>query len=98
MVSHTRRQWNTEEPFEGVIAEYSAIGEMYGLQVQVQVSGLIVGTVWKTIPATYWEPADVDCIHEQEFTNVDEAMVALEKYDDDAVAEEIRYDRMMSEH
>jgi hypothetical protein len=97
-MKYTKKQWGTREPFEGVIAEYFAIGDLFGLEVQVQTSGLIVGTVWKTIPATYWEPADVDCIHEQEFTNVDEAMVALEKYDDDAVAEEIRYDRMMSEY
>ena len=95
-MNYAKRQWSTDEPFEGVIAAYSAIGEMYGLEVQVQVSGLIVASVWKTVPATYEEPADVKYIYEKEFGNVDEAMVALEKYDDEAVADEQRYDKMMS--
>jgi hypothetical protein len=98
MMNYTKRQWSTDETFEGVIAAYSAVGEMYGLEVQVQVSGLIVASAWKTVPATYWEPADAEYIYEKEFGSVDEAMVALEKYDDEAVAEEQRYDKMMAEH
>jgi hypothetical protein len=81
--------WTKLEPFDDVIEHWHAEGEMFALEVQEQYGDVVVGTVWKRIPATFWEPEDVACVHEQTYESVNEAKFLLEKFDDDA-ADDLR--------
>lgn len=82
--------WEELESFPGVEQHWHAEGEMYNLEVQVQDDDTVVGTVWKRIPATFWEPEDVVCIHEQTYESANEAKFLLEKFDGDAADAERR--------
>jgi hypothetical protein len=67
-------------------------GEIYQLEIQAQEDGTVVGSVWTEIPATFWEPAEMDCIIELEYKSVDAARDALERVDREAAEEEARWD------
>jgi hypothetical protein len=84
-----RLDWEQLEAFEDVTAHWHARGEMFDLEVQEQYPDTVIGTVWKRIPATFWEPEDTVCIHEQTYESVNEAKFLLEKFDDDA-ADDLR--------
>ncbi len=91
-------KWVELDPFPGVPEHWQAWGDMYGLEVQVQDDDTVVGTVWKRIPPTFWEPEDVICIHEQTYESANEAKFLLEKLDaDDAQAEREADDRLAEE-
>jgi hypothetical protein len=79
------KQWTAGEVFEGVTEVWTAEGSVYGLEVQKQSEGNVVGTVWRTIHATYEEPADVECVLEKEYATIGEATRDLEKIDEDEV-------------
>jgi hypothetical protein len=81
-------EWTAGDAFEGVEEVWVADGDMFGLEVQAQDDGSVVGTLWKRIPATFWEPEDVMCAHEQNYGSVDEAKFLLEKIDSDELEAE----------
>lgn len=84
-----RLDWLQREVFEGVTEVWTAEGDMFLLEVQEHADDTVVGTVWRTIPATFWEPSDMVCIHEQTYESVNEAKFLLEKLD----ADELRAER-----
>lgn len=77
--------WKTGESFEGVTEVWIADGGMFGLEIQRQTDDTVVATAWRTIPATYWEPQDVECVFEKEYATIGEATRELEKFDAAAV-------------
>lgn len=86
---HTwRLTWTQREIFEGVTQVWTAEGDMYALEVQEQDDDTVVGTVWRRIPATFWEPEDVACVLEQTYESVNEAKFLLEKLDADELQAE----------
>lgn len=87
---HTwKLNWTQREVFEGVTQVWTAEGDVFDLEVQEQDDDTVVGTVWKRIPATFWEPEDVTCVLEQTYESVNEAKFLLEKLD----ADELRLER-----
>lgn len=95
---HTwRLDWKQRETFKGVTQVWTADGDMFGLEVQEQDDDTVVGTVWKRIPATFWEPEDVTCIHEQIYESVNEAKFLLEKLDADELAAELENEARLEE-
>jgi hypothetical protein len=83
----TRLNWVEQELFEGVVKVIVAEGDTGCIiEVQEDTDGLVVGTLWRRIPATFWEPEDVECMVEEVYESVDAAVLALEKLD----AEELR--------
>jgi hypothetical protein len=86
---HTwRLDWKQDEAFEGVTQAWHAQGDMYLLEVQEQDNDTVVGTVWRRIPATFWEPEDVACVLEQTYESVGAAKFLLEKLDADELQAE----------
>lgn len=86
---HTwKLDWKQDEVFEGVTQAWHAHGDMFLLEVQEQDNDTVVGTVWRRVPATFWEPEDVDCILEQIYESVNEAKFLLEKLDADELRAE----------
>jgi hypothetical protein len=81
-----RLTWIEQDLFEGVTHAWKAEGDMFILEVQVQDDDTVVGTVWRPIPATFWEPEDIACILEATYECAAEAKLLLEKYD----AEELK--------
>ena len=83
---------DTEQQIPGVTETLVCRGEMYSLEVQCQDDGTVVGTVWREISATFWEPADVDCVLEEEYTSVDAAKEALVAYDIEEAEAQARFE------
>lgn len=83
-----RLSWIQQEVFEGVTQVWTADGDMYALEVQEQDDETVVGTIWRRIPATFWEPEDVVCIHERTYDTVNDAKCVLEKLDEDELRAE----------
>ena len=81
---------DTNTPVPGVTQVLVCDGEMFGLEIQEHDNDAVIGTVWRVISATFWEPADVDCILEQEYESLGAAKLALETYDREAVEDELR--------
>lgn len=83
-----RLDWQQRDVFEGVTEVWTAKGDVFCLRVQEQDDDLVVGTVWKRIPATFWEPADIVCVHERIYESAGEAKFLLEMIDAEALLAE----------
>lgn len=83
-----RLDWKQRDTYEGVTEIWVAEGDVFYLRVQEQDDDSVVGTVWKRIPATFWEPADIECVHERSYDSVGEAKFLLEKLDADELRAE----------
>lgn len=86
--------WHELDAFPGVTEAWRTLGDLYGLEVQVQDDGTVVGTAWKRVPPTFWEPEDVVCVHEETYGSVLEAKSALETLQ----SEDIRAEQEADEH
>ena len=73
-------------------------GEVYFLEIVEESTGAVTGTAWKEVPATFWEPGDVACVHEEAYEFLDAAKYALAKFDADAATHEREWEDKMSEH
>ena len=80
--------WHKLDAFPGVTDAWHTLGDLYGLEVQVHDDGTVVGTAWKLIPPTFWEPEDVVCVHEETYASVFEAKSALETLQSEAIRAE----------
>ncbi len=89
-------EWIARDVFEGVEEVWTADGDMFALEVQAQNDGSVVGTLWKRIPATFWEPEDIACVHEQNYESVNEAKFLLEKMDSDELEAEREYEAWLA--
>lgn len=95
---HTwRLNWVKDEAFEGVNEAWHAEGDMFLLEVQEQYPDTVIGTVWRRIPATFWEPEDIACIEERIYESVNEAKFLLEKFDADELAIEREWEAKLDE-
>lgn len=90
-------EWKQIESIEGVAQQFLCEGEMFGLEIQVQDDGTIVGEVWREIHATFWEPSDSLTLLEEVYPSFEAAKAALEKYDSDAAEAEAELDRLLDE-
>lgn len=87
-------EWTTSsEQISGVVQTLQCEGAMFNLEIQEQDDDKVVGSVWKVIPATFWEPEDYDCIHEVEYESVAAAKNFLEIFDREAMEDEIRWEQ-----
>lgn len=71
-------------------------GEMFSLEIQNN-DGVIVGSVWREIPATFWEPSDVECILEREYGSIEVAKQALAIFDKDAADDQRAWEASIEE-
>ena len=70
-----------DDEIEGVVGTLVCTGEVYSLEIQIQSDGTVVGTAWREIHPTFWEPGDTACVHEADYPSVTEARTHLELID-----------------
>lgn len=88
---------DTEEQPSGVTRTLVCTGEMFRLEIQEQDSGIVIGTVWRRTPATFWEPEDVECIHEVEYESTTHAKVILQNIDYQEALDQARIEKDIDE-
>jgi hypothetical protein len=89
--------WKAGEIFDGVTEVWRADGDMFALEVQMQDDDAVIGTAWRRISATFWEPEDVECILELEYESVGAAKFALEGYDSRVLQDEQELENLIEE-
>lgn len=89
-------EWTkSAEQIEGVIQTLTCEGEMYILEIQEQDNDAVVGTVWRETHATFWEPADQECILEKEYESVAAAKYLLTEFDRSEAEAQARWEDEM---
>lgn len=88
---------HAEERIPGVEKTLVCDGGMYALEVQVQEDRTVIATAWKPVPATFWEPGDMDCVIEKTYKSLNAAKRFLEKFDDEALTEERKYEVLIEQ-
>ena len=71
-------------------------GAMYSLEIQ-EDNGVIFGSVWREIPATFWETSDVECIIEREYASIEAAKLGLAIIDKEALDDQLAWEASMEE-
>jgi hypothetical protein len=95
--SSIKLDWKAGEIFDGVTEVWRADGDMFALEVQMQDDDAVIGSAWRRISATFWEPEDVECILELEYESVGAAKFALEGYDSRVLQDEQELENLIEE-
>ena len=95
--SSIKLDWKAGEIFDGVTEVWRADGDMFALEVQMQDDDTVIGTAWRRISATFWEPEDVECILDLEYESVGAAKFALEGYDSRVLQDEQELENLIEE-
>lgn len=95
--SSIKLDWKAGEIFDGVREVWCANGDMFALEVQMHDNDVVIGTAWRQIPATFWEPADAECVLELEYESTGAAKFALESFDSRVLQDEQELENLIEE-